>query len=177
MYTLPRLFNDCVSSNTVERSARKNSECLLVAAASTDHFDNLFVWTIVDWNHVNDQQVVAETRKEFCFLTSGLCLQLLSLLPHCYYSHYGYWGVQIQIRFVIRTAPQSSDSESKLPGQINGWYWSLLLITMWANSSGLWHCQHFPRSDKWMKLIALVTDHNLGKLIRPLTLSTLSQVR
>ena len=57
----PKQYSDCVTSNIIIRSARKNSKALEVPQGKTEEFRNsFFVKTVVDWNNLSDEYVQAE---------------------------------------------------------------------------------------------------------------------
>jgi hypothetical protein len=54
----PRKFNDCVTSNIIERQACNNSICFIVPQAKTEQYKNsFFVRTTVEWNNSSDSQI------------------------------------------------------------------------------------------------------------------------
>ena len=57
-----RQFKDCVTHNIIDSQATNNSRCFETVQRKTDFFRNsFFPKTIIDWNHLEDCVVRAET--------------------------------------------------------------------------------------------------------------------
>ena len=59
-------YTDCVTSNIADKQSTNNSKCSKTAHCKTDIYKNsLFPRTIIDWNHLDDNIVHAETVDSF----------------------------------------------------------------------------------------------------------------
>ena len=59
-------FDNCVTINIVISSERNNSKCIAIPPSRTDQYKHsFFVWTAVDWNHLDENTVSAKKLKSF----------------------------------------------------------------------------------------------------------------
>ena len=59
-------FTDCVSSNPIDNQSTNNSKCFKPIQCQSDLFRNsFFSKTVIDWNHLEDSVVCAETVNSF----------------------------------------------------------------------------------------------------------------
>ena len=59
-------IDNCVTTNTVTSSVRKNSKCIVIPPSRTDQYKHsFFVRTAVDWNHLDENTVSAEKLESF----------------------------------------------------------------------------------------------------------------
>ena len=59
-------FTDCISKNIIDRQSTSNSKCFKTVQCNTELFKNsFFPRTIIDWNHLEESVVCAETVNSF----------------------------------------------------------------------------------------------------------------
>ena len=59
-------YTDCVTSNIIDKQSTNNSKCFKTVQCITEPYKNsFFPRTIIDWNHLDDNIVRAETVDSF----------------------------------------------------------------------------------------------------------------
>jgi hypothetical protein len=61
-----RTFQDCETTNIVNSQVRNNTRAVVVEHPNTEQYKNsLFIRTAIDWNHLENSLVIANTTEEF----------------------------------------------------------------------------------------------------------------
>ena len=100
-----RTFQDCETTNIVNSQVRNNTHAIVVEHSNTEQYRNsLFIRTAIDWNHLENSLIIANTTEEFKELlttcSSSIC-DLLCSLPSRFIAQQGFYDVQIQIQILI----------------------------------------------------------------------------
>ena len=55
-------YTDCVTSNIIDKQSTNNSKCFKITQCNSETYKNsFFPRTIIDWNHLDDNFVRADT--------------------------------------------------------------------------------------------------------------------